>query len=205
VAATEGKLTEIVRPEVVRNFNAAIQQARYKNALAELDAMLSRPELAEVEYRKWFLKHDWIFGTEYLGLGPSIRVGWAAKGDIVLRTVDGYEDLIELKLPGIEILNKDSSHDNWYPSADLTKAIAQVIKYFQDSEDVRLALIEKEGLTFLKPRARIVAGRSYGWESAKRDALRRLNSALQNIQILTYDNILEAGHRLVKCFEAPNG
>ncbi|KKT33605.1 MAG: hypothetical protein UW21_C0010G0001, partial [Candidatus Woesebacteria bacterium GW2011_GWB1_44_11b] len=130
-AAKQGKLAEIVKPEALQNFNAAINQARYKSAIDQLSQMLSNVALSEDDYKKWFLEHHWVFGTDYLGPEDRTKIGWAVKGDIILRSIDGYQDLVELKLPTAEVLKNDPSHNNWFPSTELSKALAQVIKYFQ--------------------------------------------------------------------------
>jgi hypothetical protein len=200
-AAKQDKLKDMVQPDVINNFSAAIQQARYKSAMLEIETMILNTTLSEASYNKWFIDHHWVFGTEYLGTEDGKKIGWASKADIVLRSVDGYQDFIELKLPSAEVLKWDSSHSNWYPSVELSKAIAQVIKYFQETADARMLLAEKEGLAFLKPRARIVIGRHVGWDQAQFDALRRLNSSLQNIQIMTFDHLLQSAGQMVKYYE----
>lgn len=200
-AARQGKLGDIVKPEALQNFNAAIHQAQYKTAIDELSKMLPVESLSEDDYKQWFLTHHWVFGTEYLGPEDGTKIGWAVKGDIVLRSIDGYQDLVELKLPSAEILKYDPSHKNWYPSVELSKALAQVIKYFQETEDARMLLAQKEKLPFLKPRGRIVIGRSNTWQPEQYDALRRLNASLQNIQIMSYDYLLSIAKRMVSYYE----
>ena len=201
VAAKQGKLAEIIKPEALQNFNAAIHQARYKSAIDQLSQMLSNAALSEDSYKKWFLEHHWVFGTDYLGPEGGTKIGWAVKGDIILRSIDGYQDLVELKLPTAEVLKHDPSHKNWFPYTELSKALAQVIKYFQETEDARMILAQKEKLPFLKPRARIVIGRSNAWEQEQYDALRRLNASLQNIQIMSYDYLLSIAKRMIEYYE----
>ena len=201
IAAQKGKLGEIIKPEAIDNFNAAIQQARYKSAVDQLKKMLPDSSLDENAYKKWFVEHHWVFGTEYAGTENGTKIGWDVEGDIILRSIDGYQDLIELKLPTTEVLIFDQSHTNWFPSSDLSKAISQVIKYFQDTEDARIMLAQKEKLPFLKPRARIVIGRSVDWTQDKHDSLRRLNGSLHNIQIMTYDHLLASAQRMIQYYE----
>ena len=196
----QGALKDVLRPEVLGNVSAAVQQSKYKQALEDLGKMLEGSK-SEADYRGWFLEHPWIFGTEYEKPEETTRIAWASKGDIILTSIDGYQDIIELKLPSFDVLNYDDSHKSWYPSSDLSKALAQVVKYIQDTEDDRRTLEDEEGLPFLKPRARIVIGRSTGWDGEKLAALRRLNSAFQNIQIMTYDHLIAIGSRMVTYYE----
>lgn len=199
-AANSGKLSDVINLDTINNIAAAIQQTRYKDAVNELKTMLSNKH-DEDSYRKWFLVHPWVFGTEYLRPESNKQLGWKAKGDIILTSVDGYQDIIELKLPTAKVLIYDDSHDNWYPSQELSLTIAQVAKYIHESEDERTTIALKEKLPFLKPRARIVIGRSHDWEEKQSHALRRLNAALHNIQIMTYDHLLMSASRMIQYYE----
>lgn len=186
--------------DTINNIAAAIQQTRYKDAVSELKIVLSNKH-DEDSYRKWFLAHSWVFGTEYLKPEHNKQVGWKSKGDIILTSVDGYQDIIELKLPTAKILIYDDSHDNWYPSQELSLTIAQVAKYIHESEDERTTIALKEKLPFLKPRARIVIGRSNDWDENQSHALRRLNAALHSIQIITYDHLLMSALRMIQYYK----
>jgi hypothetical protein len=198
-AINHKQLTNVVSADIASNFGAVIQQILYKKAIDELKAMLIN-EHSEKEYENWFFENHWVFGTEYIST-EDVKIGWRTDGDIILSSTDGYQDIIELKLPTKEILLHDPSHNNWYPSSDLSKAIAQGIKYIQESEDARLIIQAKEKLPFLRPRARIVIGRSDGWETGKLDALRVINTSLHNIEIMTYDHLLARANRMIQYYE----
>lgn len=202
-AAKNRQIANIVPSDVVINFAAVINQIRYKKAISELMSMLKEKH-TEKEFEAWFLENHWIFGTEYLKT-EDVRIGWRTSGDIILTSVDGYQDIIELKLPTEEVLLRDDSHDNWYPSAGLSKAVSQATKYIQESEDARAIIQSKEGVPFLKPRAKIVIGRSINWTSddgdKRLDCLRKLNAQLHNIQIMTYDHLLLCAGRMVQYYE----
>lgn len=197
-----GDLKTLMADGVISHLNAAINQARFKDAIEELRKMLLQSEHSEADYRKWFLSYPWVFGTEMTVLPDARRVGWDEEGDILARTSDNYVDLIELKLPTSVPLIRDESHDNWKPSADLSEALAQAAKYLQSSEDERRTLVMEEGLPFLKARARIVIGRSHEWTQQQHDALRRLNAVLHDIQIMTFDHLLATAERMVTIYEA---
>ena len=194
------QLDEILPADVVGSFTAVVHQIHYKKAIKELEKMFNEAN-SEKDYESWFLNNHWVFGTEYLGV-EKVKIAWKKEGDIILTNIDGYQDIIELKLPSEIVLLKDSSHNNWYASAALSKAITQGITYIQETEDARPLIQTKEKLPFLKPRAKIVIGRSEDWDTDRQDSLRKLNSSLQNIQIMTYDHLLAGANRMVDYYEA---
>ena len=198
-ATKNNQVKNIMPIDVVSNFNAVLHQIRYKDALQQLEQMLKETH-TEKEYENWFLENHWVFGTEYLNT-EDVKIGWRTDGDIVLTSTDGYQDIIELKLPSAEVLKYDDSHKNWYPSSELSKAISQAIKYIQESEDTRTIIESKEKLPFLKPRAKVVIGRSNEWNKEQLDCLRKINCELHNVQIMTYDHLLSSATRMIQYYE----
>ena len=198
-AVKNQQITRIVPSDIALNFGAIVQQIRYKKAVDELASML-KVEHSEHDYKVWFLNNSWVFGTEYLRT-EKVKIGWRTSGDIIMTSTDGYQDIIELKLPTEEMFCYDDSHKNWYPSSALSKAISQTIKYIQKSEDSRLNIKAEEKVPFLKPRAKIVIGRSTDWDQDGRDCLRKLNAALQNIQVMTYDHLLSSAQQMLSYYE----
>jgi hypothetical protein len=69
--------------------------------------------------------------------------------------------------------------------------------------EVNQAVLKSEdGLDVLKPRAKIVIGRSSQFRDAKEKvALRTLNDTLHNIEVITYDEIVARAHRIVTSYD----
>ena len=62
-------------------------------------------------------------------------------------------------------------------------------------------LAQREKLFFLKPRARVVIGRSNSWQQPLRDALRILNGSLHFIEVWTYDDVLAMADQMMEIYE----
>jgi hypothetical protein len=52
------------------------------------------------------------------------------------------------------------------------------------------------------PRATIVIGRSYGWPEPQLRALHGLNRRLNGVTVITYDQLLAQGERLIEMLSA---
>lgn len=115
------------------------------------------------------------------------------------KTVDGYLEIVEIKTAFKESLFLyDSSHDSYYPSAKLSPVIGQVIRYIEEVERNRDAIIAKDGTDTLKIRARIIVGRDGNKQCQA--ALRNLNAHLHRIEILTFDQLLKIAERVLAMF-----
>ncbi len=205
---TSGQLTT----EAVDNLAAAAQHAKYKAALAELAGMVSgAPAKAkkgggtgpfnEHVYQKWFEDHTWVFGTEYIRRIDFRAIDPHATLDFILETADGYFDVLELKTPHVPVLVYDASHKTWYWSTDVAKVIAQAAKYLNAIERSADRIYRDEKVAIVRPRVRVVIGRSQGWNEEQREAFRRLSATLHGIDLLTFDHVMVRAQQLVNCYE----
>jgi hypothetical protein len=193
---SSGQLTK----EVVENLGAASQHVRYKAAISELRELLDVVR-SEKTYQRWFETHPWICGTNYVRRVDARRIGLREITDIVMETTDGYLDLFELKRPDLPVLRLDKSRNDYFLSAEASQAIAQAANYVVKTEENRHMLAQTEKLLFLKPRARIIIGRSSSWKKEHRDALRILNGSLHFIEVWTYDDLLAMADQMMRMYE----
>ena len=114
-------------------------------------------------------------------------------------------DIIEIKTHLAEILKWDESHKNYYFSAEMSKAITQVKNYmdsisrirFQNNHDRQKITKYTEEENLYHPRAIIIISSknkiskntSGSLEKLRRD-FTKLRNGLNDIQILTFDEIL---------------
>jgi hypothetical protein len=159
-------------------------------------------DVDEAVFQKWFEENTWIFGKNYVHRVPKRTVGLESRADLIYISVDGFADLVELKksiLPR-SILLPDASHKTFYPSAELSRALAQAMHYLQVIEDHRLQLVELVKIPVLRPTITIVIGRSNDWDEPMRKQLRILNSTLLNVKVLMYDHLLAMGNNILQLY-----
>lgn len=117
--------------------------------------------------------------------------------------ISGYRDIVELKRPDVPVLLYDTAHRNFYLSADVSKAIGQCHRYLDVLQEVAaVGLRDHPEVVAYHPRAIIVVGRSAGWSAEKLRALHGLNSRLSGVTVMTYDQLLAQGERLVEILSA---
>ncbi len=176
-----------------------------------LDRRLSDPSgFPEVKgdnsWQKFILNNHWMFGANYLD--PVDRAKINIKGsmpDFIYPTADGFADVLDIKLPTNDVIVEDSSHAGaWKWSGDTNSAIGQMTNYIIDINRLRLE-IEKEikmntgrDVLLLKPRVYILTGNSEKWLPAKKEGLRKLNSVLHGIEILTYHDLRLRANRIIE-------
>ena len=119
-----------------------------------------------------------------------------------MESMDGFLDLIELKRPRLEydIFKYDKSHLCYYPSADLSKVIGQCLFYLQKMDEYKLLLEKEFKVRLLRPRIKIILGRSNEFDDDQLEALRMLNSNLNHIQVISYDVLLSNGQQIISAY-----
>lgn len=181
----------------VNNLFAAVKHAKNKKALKEIEDLVNN-EVSEHKLEVWVKENDWVFGIEYIRRLDATKIGIHSDTDILVESLDGFVDLIELKKSSVNpLFIEDTSHHCYYPSASLSQVVGQTIHYLSVMEDQRYILKSEDGLNVLKPRAKIVIGQSSLMKEKEKEALRKFNDTLHNIEVLTYDEIKYRAIRIV--------
>lgn len=191
--------------ELISSLDSAIRIREMRSAVEDLRAKLQSGEARESKYQEWCQAHTWAFGSSYL-VGDDLRnISISDNLDMLLPTViGGYRDLVELKRPDMPVLFYDKSHKNYYWSADVTKAIGQSHRYLDVLHEAAASgLLDRPEIVAYHPRATIVIGRSSTWQLEQYKALHGLNRRLSSISVMTYDQLLSQGERLVDIVSNP--
>ncbi|MFS8212950.1 Shedu anti-phage system protein SduA domain-containing protein [Paenibacillus polymyxa] len=155
----------------------------------------------EKVFQNWIEQNLWIFGVDYIKKHDARKIALFSEGDLLMESVDGYLDLIELKRPSHDLLKYDASHKCYYPHPDLSIVIGQSLFYLQKLEEYKLNLEKEYSIKVIMPRIRIIVGCNKSFNDDQRDCLRVLNSKLNSIQIITYDDLVSYGVLLLKQYE----
>ncbi|MBI2971761.1 MAG: DUF4263 domain-containing protein [Candidatus Aenigmarchaeota archaeon] len=179
----------------------------FKKDIRELKSLLKQKS-KEKKIQNWLYDHPWIFGPIYIEETKEEITRKGDRIDFLLQRYDTYFDVIELKLPTCklfvgeeeEIPENDISR-KYSMSFDLKNAVSQIIGYLETYEIDKTNILWEKGKSIHKPKGLIVIGRT---EKINRRALKSLNSYLHDIEILTYDDMIEIGENFIKLIEKRN-
>lgn len=174
------------------NVFIAATSIKKRDALSEFEAKLCE-NLPESYWQKWFTDNKWVLGSDFAQVIDERQIDTENIADYIMRAFDGFIDLVEIKKPnGLAFWASTKDHDNYVPSSDLTKAITQCLNYIYEIEREANSqkFIERTKSKVVKPRCILVFGRSNSWNDEQREAYRILNSAYNQLSILTYDHLL---------------
>lgn len=194
------KLLELSQENLNELF-ASVKQAKNRKAVQQLKEYVNTV-VKEQDFQVWIGDNTWVFGTEYIKKFDTRKIGIHSQADFIVQSLDGFTDLVELKKADVALFDKDESHNCYYPSRDLSQVIGQAIHYIKVMEDHRSILKEGGDLDILKPRVKIVIGRSVGLTFDEKKALRLLNASLHGVEVITYDEILSRAEKIIKIYDS---
>jgi hypothetical protein len=206
------------------SLDAAIRQNEYKKEIKNLqklidfhcknnfiklvntDNQLKKYSANQPEkiFQNWIESNLWIFGVEYHKKYNFSKIGVDnSKADLLLETMDGFLNLIELKRPisKNKMFKYDNSHRSYFPASDFSKAIGQCLIYLQRIVDYKHKLENEQSVRILQPRIKLIIGRSKNFNTKEREALHYINSSLNNIEVITFDQLLENGRKIISFYE----
>lgn len=190
--------------------------AFYIERLAELKSRFSKnfkETKGKDSWQSWIYRNNWIMGIQYLPPIDNQRVGFENIPDYLFPTIDGFIDVLEIKLPSHEVIRPDPSHPGSYAwSPETNKAIGQVVNYLYEMELNQLALQKKinrkyaerldREVNVIKPRGFILIGREDDWNAETKEAFRKLNHTLHGIEVITYTEIVRRGEYVVNLYSS---
>ena len=199
-------------PSLVTKLSYAKIQSTKQKIVEELDTRLRTGDFSETigddSWQSWIYKNSWMFGVTYQKPIEKQKINISGSmPDYLFPTVDGFLDILEIKLPSHDVVVEDSSHVGSFRwSGDTNKAIGQVVTYLGDIELYQLHLKQQIknkynlDLSVIKPRAFILIGNSDNWDPTKKESLRKLNFSLHGIKVLTYSDLLQRANEIVEIY-----
>ncbi|HVA99152.1 MAG TPA: Shedu anti-phage system protein SduA domain-containing protein [Bacteroidia bacterium] len=211
---------EALTDSEIQNLHASIRQTNHKKSLANLRQLLELEETTTITdsvklhdnlaeyvagqpekiFQNWIEKNIWTLGIDYIQKHPARQIGINSESDLIMETTDGFIDLIELKRPKFELFDYDTSHKSFYPSKELSKVIGQCMQYLKVLDDYKLVLEKQHKFKLLRPRIKIIVGRTHKFTDEQFEALRMLNSSLNHIQVISYDYLCLCGDNIISYY-----
>jgi hypothetical protein len=202
------KLVESNPSLVTKLSHARIQECK-RMVVQEFSQRLETGGYSETSgddsWQKWIYSNNWLFGVNYKKPIEKTKISISGvMPDFLFPTLDGFVDILEIKLPTDGVLHRDTSHvGSWMWTNETNSAIGQVVNYLNEIDRLRLE-IEKNVKTkydyeicLLKPRVYILIGDNADWDSEKKEGLRKMNHALHGIEVLTYRDLLDRGNQAI--------
>lgn len=173
-----------------------------KVALSDVISRFEKLLAEDPPEEKWgqFLQENlFLIESRYVHAIPKLNVSLGGSREMDFGLVDsqGYLDIFEIKKPSTELLASTMDRGNHYWHTSAVKSIVQAEKYLYNAE--RKAPVLSEDIkrnknievTVIRPRTVLVIGHSKQLNNdSKKEDFRVLRTSLKNIELVTYDELL---------------
>lgn len=175
------------------DFYKLISIQKIELAVTRLEKIIAGDYKNEVDIQHFLKDNLWMFGNDYVYIIENGKINAQNILDMVPQNFESYIDIIEVKLPKERLFNFDESHKNYYSTSHLTKAIAQTQNYVFELEKKTAdeGYQNENACKVVRPKGIILFGSQDTLSEEERQYLRILNSSYHNIQVITYQQLLE--------------
>ncbi len=161
--------------------------------LTAFERMMKKKSVKEHELEVFLHHHFWMFGGKYRRAHRETWAGLKGRNDFLLEKATGFYDIVELKRPDDPLF---SGAKTIRMSGELKDAVSQMALYLDYYYKNYLSHKEQTGMDILYPKGIIVIGRRN--ESQKNVLEAHKAVFARNIEILTYDDILDEANQIIK-------
>ncbi|SHG90845.1 Shedu anti-phage system protein SduA domain-containing protein [Streptoalloteichus hindustanus] len=177
----------------------AVQRRRRRAALDQLRTVVEDPEASESDIHKELQQQSWIFGGRYVKELSRRRLTTVDEIDIPLLRGDGSLHVVELKRAKVpHLVERIRSH--CAVGADVHRAVSQAANYLRSLDEHRPAILTDHGIECRRTFATVLIGHPKFVNPEYRadeiaDALRTYNAALNRVEVITYQELIDAAER----------
>ncbi len=173
-------------------------------AIERLEEIVAGDYKNEAEIQRFLKDNIWMFGNSYVSIVDNGKIDDRNILDLVPQDLESYIDIIEVKLPSERLFNFDGSHSNYYAKSGLTKAIAQTQNYIFELEKKTAyhQFQSSNNCKVVRPRGMVLYGSESPLTAEEQQYLRILNSSYHNLQVITYQQLLEKAKNTLQIWES---
>ena len=193
---------ELIKANIngIDDFYKLLSLKKMEIAIERLEDIISGNYNNEVAIQKFLRDNIWMFGNDYIFVIEDNKINANNILDLIPQNIESYVDIIEVKLPNEKLFNFDESHKNYYPTANLSKAIAQTQNYIFELESKTHdnKYQQMNNCRIIKPRGIILYGSDQDLNDQEKKYLRVLNASYHNLQTITYKQLLEKARNSIQ-------
>lgn len=196
------------------SFNKKIKLEQFKVALSELKGMLEEEHIGESIWQKRIQNILQLLYPQYILFAREVTFngvdGNDKRPDFILVDTNGFVDVMEIKIPAVEVLSRKPSYrNNYVPSREFAGIVQQMEKYVyclntlnreKDSFYTKLSNLLPKGIVpqVVNPQGILLLGRSNNFNEQQARDFELIKRQYKNVaDIMTYDDLVARFERII--------
>lgn len=192
--------SQIANSKIFKDTKLKLDTVTLDEVVEQFEKLLRDSKTTESEWGQFLEQNLFLIDSKYIHSIPELNVvlGGTRRVDFGLVDSQGYMDLFEIKRPQTTLLTEKRARGNHVWDKQAIEAIVQAEKYLLHAERKSRDLcadIKREknvSLEIIRPRTFVLMGDSSQLNTdAKKEDFRMLKHQFKNIEIVTYDELLQ--------------
>lgn len=201
-------------PEENISFNKKIKLEQFKVALEELKGLLKEEHIGEFIWQKRIQNILQLLYPQYILFAREVTFNGVdhndKRPDFILVDTNGFVDVMEIKIPTVQILSKKPSYrNNYVPSREFAGIVQQMEKYVyclnllnreKDGFYAKLSNLLPQGIVpqVVNPQGILLLGRSNNFNEQQTRDFELIKRQYKNVaDIMTYDDLIARFERII--------
>lgn len=196
------------------SFNKKIKLEQFKVALEELKDLLEEEHIGETIWQKRIQNILQLLYPQYILFAREVTFrgvdGNDKRPDFILVDTNGFVDIMEIKIPTVEVMSKKPSYrNNYVPSREFAGIVQQMEKYAyclntlnkeKDGFYAKLSSLLPKGIVpqVVNPQGILLLGRSNNFNEQQARDFELIKRQYKNVaDIMTYDDLIARFERII--------
>ena len=196
------------------SFNKKIKLEQFKVALEELKDLLEEEHIGETIWQKRIQNILQLLYPQYILFAREVTFrgvdGNDKRPDFILVDTNGFVDIMEIKIPTVEVMSKKPSYrNNYVPSREFAGIVQQMEKYVyclntlnkeKDGFYAKLSSLLPKGIVpqVVNPQGILLLGRSNNFNEQQARDFELIKRQYKNVaDIMTYDDLIARFERII--------
>lgn len=201
------------------SFNKKIKLEQFKVALEELKSLLEEDHIGEFIWQKRIQNIIQLLYPQYILFARELTFngidGNDKRPDFILVDTNGFVDIMEIKVPTVDVLSKKPSYrNNYVPSREFAGIVQQMEKYAyclnalnkeKSSFFTKLSRLLPSGIIpqVVNPQGILLLGRSNNFDEQHTRDFELIKRQYKNVaDIMTYDDLIARFERIIWALSA---
>lgn len=164
-----------------------------KKKIEELKRKVKDPKLKEQDYHQFLKENPWFFGPWYTEVISKPKPSAKDCPDFQLKRYDGFHDIVEIESANDPLFASRSNRLKL--SGNLKDAMSEIMDYIDVYIKKTMEIFYEEQRELYKPKGIVIIGKR---KESERRELKQLNSFLHDIEILTFDDLIDRAEKIIE-------
>ena len=163
---------------------------KLEKELKQFEKLVNDKTKKEEDYHVFLKEHSWLFGSNYIEVKSKPEPNPKDHPDFLLKRYDGFHDVVEIESANDSLFAPKSKRLKM--TTALKDAVSEIMDYIDAYIQETMKQFYVEQREVYKPKGLVIIGKRKKGEERE---LKQLNSFLHDIEVITFNDLIERANK----------